>query len=350
MSPFLIIYLQGKNNVKLKFKKKIYVKQMKLISMKNILSFLILILLISCITKSDVEKEIEKIPVDIEILRFDKVFGTANVSELPELKRKYPSFFPKRYHDSIWIQKMQDTLQKQLYDEVIKIYPSDEKIKDNLEFLFQHIEYYFPQISTPLVVTATSDVDYRNKIILSDSLLIIGLDTYLGSDHFFYEGIPKYVSQNMKETQIVSDVSSVYAQKLVPRPRQRTFLSQMIYYGKILYLKELCITSASDSRNIGFTNDEFLWVKDNEVEIWRNFVENEFLFSTNTKLATRFINPAPFSKFYLEIDNDSPGMVGRYIGWKIVRSYMEHNSVTLQEMLTQNADEIFNKSKYKPKK
>lgn len=318
--------------------------------MKNILSILALTLLISCSTKSDVEKEIEKIPIDIEILRFDKVFGTAKVSDLAELKRNYSSFFPKQYHDSIWIQKMQDTLQKQLYAEVIKKYPSEEKLQDDLEYLFQHIKYYFPQISTPLVVTSTSDVDYRNKIILSDSLLIIGLDTYLGSGHFFYEGIPIYVSQNLKETQIVSDVSSIYAQKLVPRPRQRTFLSQMIYYGKTLYLKDLWMTSAPDSEKIGYTNEEFLWVEENEVEIWRNFVENEFLFNTNTKLVSRFISPAPFSKFYLEIDNDSPGMVGRYIGWEIVRSYMEHNSVTLQEMLTQNADEIFNKSKYKPKK
>ena len=64
----------------------------------------------------------------------------------------------------------------------------------------------------------------------------------------------------------------------------------------------------------------------------------------------RFINPAPFSKFYLEIDNDSPGMVGRYIGWQIVRSYMENNNSTIQKLLTLNAEELLNKSKYKPKK
>jgi len=318
--------------------------------MKVILSFFVLIFFISCSTKSDVEKEIEEVKVAIEILRFDKVFGTAKAEDLPELKKQYPSFFPKRYHDSIWIQKMQDTLQQQLYTEVIKKYPSEGKLQDDLEFLFQHIEYYFSQISTPKVVTTTSEVDYRNKALLSNDMLVIALDTYLGSNHFFYEGIPKYVTQNMKESQIISDVSSIYAQKLVPRPRERTFLSQMIYYGKILYLKDLWMTNSLDSQKIGYTKEEYVWAEDNESDIWRNFVENELLFSTNTKLASRFINPAPFSKFYLEIDNDSPGMVGRYIGWKIVRSYMEQNSVTLQEMLTQNADEIFNKSKYKPKK
>jgi uncharacterized protein YjaZ len=74
------------------------------------------------------------------------------------------------------------------------------------------------------------------------------------------------------------------------------------------------------------------------------------LYSQDPKLTTRFMTPAPFSKFYLEIDNDSPGRVGAWIGWQIVRSYMKNNNVTLPELLKTNSKEIFEKSKYKPKK
>ena len=74
------------------------------------------------------------------------------------------------------------------------------------------------------------------------------------------------------------------------------------------------------------------------------------LYSTDSKLANRFINPAPFSKFYLEIDNESPGRVGAWIGWQIVRSYMKNNEVSLKQLLVMDATEIFNNSKYKPKK
>ncbi len=85
--------------------------------------------------------------------------------------------------------------------------------------------------------------------------------------------------------------------------------------------------------------------------MWRHFIENEMLYSEDPKLNIRFIAPAPFSKFYLEIDNDSPGRVGAWIGWQIVRSYMKNNNnVTLPELLKTNAKEIFEKSKYKPKK
>jgi len=92
-------------------------------------------------------------------------------------------------------------------------------------------------------------------------------------------------------------------------------------------------------------------VQANEQAIWRNFIENEYLYSTDTKLASRFLDPAPFSKFGLElIDNESPGRVGRYVGWQIVRRFMEKNPVTIEQMLNLSGEEIFKKSTYKPKK
>jgi uncharacterized protein YjaZ len=74
------------------------------------------------------------------------------------------------------------------------------------------------------------------------------------------------------------------------------------------------------------------------------------LYDTDSKLPSRFITPAPFSKFYLEIDNDSPGRVGQWIGWQIVRSFMENNEISVQEMLKLDARELFERSRYKPKK
>jgi len=318
--------------------------------MKYYLYIITLLLLLGCSNTSKTEKEIENIPIDLKILRFDKVFGNAMVNDLPELKETYPSFFPKQYHDSIWIKKIQDTLQKQLYVEVEKAFPTNEELEHNLISLFQHIDYYFPAFKPPSVVTLTSDVDYKNKVIQADSLLIIALDTYLGSDHVFYEGIPNYISKNMEESQIAQDVANIYAERYISNPGDRSFLAILVYYGKLLYLKDLWLPSSSDSQKIGYSEEEYKWILENETEIWRYFIENEILYSTDQKLLNRFIYSAPFSKFYLEIDNESPGSIGKYIGWKIVRSYMDRNSISVQQLMIMEADEIFKKSKYKPKK
>lgn len=318
--------------------------------MRIFLFLIIIILFFGCAKDSKIEKDINAIPVDVEILRFDEIFGNSDIKDLPELKHNFPVFFPKQYHDSIWVMKMNDSLTKQLFVEVMKKYPNGDNLKVDLEDLFKHIKYYFPNFAIPRVITSNSDVDYRNKIFLADNTLVISLDNYLGKDHFFYEGIPNFIVENMIESQIISDVASVYSQIYTPKIQSRTFLAQMIYYGKILYLKDLWLTNVADEVKIGYSKEKLIWVNENETEIWRNYIENEYLFSTNPKLASRFINPAPFSKFYLEIDNDSPGMVGRYIGWQIVRSFMKNNDVSLDQLLTLGEEEIFKKSKYKPKK
>ncbi|AFL81343.1 protein involved in gliding motility GldB [Aequorivita sublithincola DSM 14238] len=319
-------------------------------TMKYWVLVILSVFLFSCNNESKVEKEIEKIPMDVEIIRFDKEFAHATLSDLPKLKAEFPAFFPKQYNDSIWVEKLTDTLQDQLEEEVLKLYSKDEVLNEVIVPLFQHIKYYFPNFETPLVIATTSDVDYRNKVILADNMLIIGLDNYLGADHHFYEGIDKYVSKEMKASQISPDIAETYARQYIKPPTKASFLGQIVYFGKELYLKDLWLPNISDAEKIGYTEEEYQWAEENEEYMWRYFVEKELLYSTDPKLGARFISPAPFSKFYLEIDNDSPGMLGRYLGWKIVRAYMENNDTDVQQLMVADAEEIFKNSKYKPKK
>ena len=64
----------------------------------------------------------------------------------------------------------------------------------------------------------------------------------------------------------------------------------------------------------------------------------------------RFLEDAPFSKFYISEDKNSPGRIGQWIGMQIVRSFMANNDVSLSDLLIKNEEEIFKKSKYKPRK
>ncbi|WP_298506132.1 gliding motility lipoprotein GldB [uncultured Maribacter sp.] len=308
----------------------------------------IISLFFGCKEENMTEKEIEKINVEVTISRFDREFASASPDDLPKLRKEYPYLFPAP--DSVWVKKMQDTLQIELMHEVGEQFQNFEKEKIQLEEFYKHVKYYFPKYKIPHVVTVTNDVDYNNRIILADSLLLIGLDNYLGAEHKFYGGIQKYISQGMDRNYLVSDVASTFANKAVPGPRDRTFLAQVIYYGKELYLKDKLLPNAADAIKIGYTEDEFNWAIANEEPIWRNFIEQEYLYSTDNTLAKRFLEPAPFSKFGLELDAESPGRLGRYIGWQIVNSFMQNTKLSLVQLMTVSAEEIFKKSNYKPKK
>jgi len=303
----------------------------------------------SCTKESEVEKEIAAIPVEIGIERFERIFADVTTENLADVKAKYPFFFPEKDHDSIWIQKTRDTLQLQINQEVEKVFSNFSKERGQLVSLLQHIKYYFPEVTTPRVITVTSNVDYQRKVILADNLLIISLDTYLGADHYFYAGIQAYLKNRFIRSQILPDVATMYAKQLVELPRDRTFLANLIYYGKEMYLKNLFLPNTLDSDKMAYSEEQFAWAEANEEEIWRYFVDRQLLYSTEADLLPRFLYPGPFSKFYLEeIDQESPDRIGQYIGWKIVTSYMKNNSVSLRQLLLTDAETIFNTSKYKP--
>ncbi len=308
-------------------------------------------LVFSCKEENKLENQIADIPVQVSLARFDIEFAKATPKDLPALKRKYPYLFPERFPDSIWVAKMGDTIQHELSEEVAMGFGDFETETEQLRGLFQHLRYYFPGMPLPKVVTMTSDVEYNNRVILTDSLLLIGLDNYLGKDHRFYQRIPRYVAKGLDKQFLVADVASAFAKAVNRYPRNRTFLSRMVYHGKELYLKEMLLPDFPEAAIIGYETDEMEWAAANEAQMWRYFIERELLYSTESGLDRRFLDPAPFSKFQLELDTESPGRLGRYIGWQIVRSFAKNRpEVPLTKLLVLPADELFKEANYKPKK
>ena len=309
----------------------------------------VLLLVLACDKRSKVEQEISEKPLNIKVERFDKAFFETAPQDLPALQAKYPYFFPAGNDNAIWQDKMQNPMWRELYEEVQKKFGNFQKEQTEITELVKHLQHYFPGTKTPKVITVISEMDYHNKVIYADTLVLISLEMYLGKAHRFYE-FPEYIKQNFEPNQLLPDLVSAFAFRKIPPPKEASFLSQMIYAGKELYLKDLLLPDYADADKIGYLPEQIVWCNENESYIWRYFVEKKMLYSTDQKLGTRFLNPAPFSKFYLEIDNESPGRVGAWIGWQIVRAYMKNNKVSIQDLLAADAKTIFEQSHYKPKK
>ncbi len=320
--------------------------------MKKILLLLTFtVLLFSCKDQTAAEKKIEEIPVSLKLSRFDKLFFETPPSDLGKLKLSYPEFFPQNVPDSVWTNKMTNPMWKQLYSEVQKKYSNFEPQKSEIEAVFKHAKFYFPNTRLPEIITVISEMDYTNKVIYTGDYLLIALELYLGKDHEFYKSeFPAYIRQNFEGSQIIPDVVTALSNNQIPEDQNKNLLSQMIFAGKELYIKDLLIPDYSDADKMGYTPEQIQWCQDNESYMWRFFIDESLLYDTDPKLGSRFINRAPFSKFYLEIDNESPGRVGAWLGWQIVRAYAENNKVDIKELLKTDAPTIFNNSKYKPRK
>lgn len=317
-------------------------------------SFSLLILLFASLTFVSCKEKTKKIkldiPMEVDLYRFDKAFAEAGPSDLEQLKSDFPMFFDPSLEDSFWYEKMKDTLQIELQTEVLKQFSDITPIKEDVKSVFQYAKHYFPQFEAPVVYTSTTDVAFETKVIYNPPFMVVGLDNYLGSDHHFYEGIQLFFTQNMNIERLPVDVALELAMHFIAPPTDRTFLSQILAYGKLLYFAEHFVPEASEQLIMGYTDEQWAWTEENEVDVWRYFIENETLYDTQASLRQQFIDEAPFSKFYLEIDHESPGRIGQYMGWKIIQAYMRNNDAKLQELALLDAETIFINSKYKPKK
>ena len=288
--------------------------------------------------------------VNVKIERFEDLFFNNSSEDLSLLKDEYSFLFPSQYNNQVWLDKQNDSLQREIFYQVKKRFNDFSKQKKEIESFYFNYKKLDSNYVIPRIITLTTDVDFRKNIILTDSLLLLGLDNYLGTDHYFYDSFPKYISSNFEIDYLIIDIAYSYAFNYTNKFRisNYTFIDKLIYEGKLLYFMKMMLPNYSDNQLLKYSDNQFLWAQNNEKEIWINFIENEYLFSSDSQLESRFLNLAPFSKFYLSIDNDSPSMIGKYIGFQIVNAFMQNYNFSINELMELESMYIYNNSKYKP--
>lgn len=314
-----------------------------------LMTAIVLFLTISCKTEKANEVDVSAVDITISVNRFEKKFYEADETTLPIIKNEFPYLFPEQ-NDSIWLNKIKDKEEQELYGMSQKVFGDFESEKAQITDLFKHVKYEHSNFEAPKIITLITNLDYQNKVVYADSLLFVSLDMYLGKNSEVYQDFPVYLSQNFDKSQLIVDIASAISDRYFVAEKGRQFIDLVVGAGKKMYMIDRYLPSVSDAKKIGYSNAENDWAMANESQIWKYFIENKLLYSTDSKLFDRFMAEAPFSKFYIDIDKESPGRIGVWLGWQIVKSYMENNEVTLQQLLQTDAEEIFNKSKYKPKK
>jgi gliding motility-associated lipoprotein GldB len=321
---------------------------------KFVMFFALALALVSCEEKTREEKKIAKIDIpEVKIERLDREYFAVKTADFPKLKERYKDFFPEGMSNAEWLAKRDQPFLKELQAEVQRVYPDLDTIETNLQELFRHITFYYPKFKVPRVVSLVND-DKLPKAFYTPNMVVIPLSIYLGRNSKYYvNDFPAYECQMYDPTQILPDIVTSFADDKIEKPgaTDKTLLAFMVYYGKLYYLMDRLIPEVPDYDKIGYTKLQYQWAQENESVMWSTILQDKLLYNTDPETPRHFINPAPFTRFGLDIDTDSPGRLGRWIGWQIVRSYMENNKdVTLQQLLATDAKTIFEKSKYKPNK
>jgi len=245
-----------------------------------------------------------------------------------------------------------DPFNRELFDKSRELYPNLDFLEDGLTKTFGNIKTVYPEFKVPQVYTYISGLLYEFPVQYIDTVIVIGIDMFLGWNFEQYRAValPVYLTRRMEPRNIIPECSRQIAFSLLPEGLPtKTLLDQMILHGKVLYAMDLFLPETPDSLKIGYTKNQIKWCFDNESELWRLFIDQEMLFRGDVQLNNRFIQDGPFTA---GLPDGSPAMLGRWVGWQIVRNYMKKNQgTTLQQLFkSDDSQQILSHSGYKPKK
>ena len=294
---------------------------------------------------------------EISIERLDReLFELNSVSEILAFLQKYPGMTqeflgsPLYPSDSILAQELYKRIKNPyldtLYQDTQEYFGELEDLTDQLESAFSRINHYYPGFKAPRVQAMVTGFG-SSEMYVSDSLIVVGLDFYLGPEgRYTPPDIPGYILERYQEEYIVPAIMLLYADKYISEDREdNTMLADMIYYGKKYEFAKNMLPCVSDSLIVWYSGEKLTNVEENRDVLWMYFLSNELLYETNHLQKQKFMDERPFIP---EIGDQCPGRIGAWIGWDILKSYKEeYPDRDMQAILGQpNAQAIFTASKY----
>lgn len=329
---------------------------MKFSNVRLVFVYVLVLFLFSACTTNKFKVDVSEIP-EPKVLIHD--YGKALFSldrdslgqELQKIQKEFALFLgTEPLVDEQVIQLgfyVNDSFLNDLYSAYQTTFSSLEPLQNNLAKAFQHLLYYYPKTKLPEVYTYISGV--QDPVIYQDNILVLGLDNYLGADCEIYArmGTPRYKIRTMTPDYVLRDVFSAMSLEKIPAPAaDGSILEYMLFEAKKLYFVKSMVPEMNENILLSFTEEQMHWYTEKEKALWEYYIENELLYKSDYESMKKFINDAPFTSV---LGNDSPPRTGVWLGYQILLDYAKNNKVSLNEILSNtNAQEILNKSKYKP--
>lgn len=319
--------------------------------------------------------DVSNINATVNLLRFEQDFfsmDTLHLNEsLNQLSQKYPVFLGDFMGNILGLRQTDSSLMavKSFIDTYQPIYQTTQKTfanfipyKKEIEQGLRFTKYYFPNYKLPKnIITFIGPMDalfsgstasYGDAMTLEGPA--IGLQLHLGKDNTAYQTgmengmIYGYQVRRFEPATIPVNVIKNVVDDLFPyNAGSRPLIEQMIEKGKRLYVLDELMPNTEDSLKIGYSQNQLTICNEHEADIWNFFVKNNLVFSIEPSVNKEYIEDGPKTQV---LGEGVPGYLGLFVGWQIVKSWMEKNNTTsLGQLMQKDAKGLFNEAGYKPR-
>lgn len=314
--------------------------------------FIGLSFLLSCQNSETIDTS--NISVKVDIQRFDEAMMQLKTKEqIKDFLLKNTKFVNQFYQttpdDTALINRLflihnnPDT--QAFYEDTKKSFGNLADLSKQLETAFKHIKFYYPDFKEPKIITSFTALDL--ELMVSDDMIVIPLETFLGPKARYRPQYPFYLLQRFDKPYIVPSILTILSKKYnAIDQNDRSLLGDMVYYGKSYEFTRAMLPDVADSLVIAYADSNMTKTWNSQDLVWGYFLDNKLLYETNDRIKDKYLSDRPKVQ---EIGNDCPGRIAQWLGWRIVSRYRTENpSISLIDLMKNpNARDIFEKSKYK---
>jgi hypothetical protein len=325
--------------------------------------FLVFCALFSCTPDGRKAPDVSGISVNVPVERLeDEMMACRSEADVRAFLARHPGFRQSFLGaDSVGIEALTGQVYqlvtnaaiRNLYNETRRAFGDFSAVRAGFTDAFRHIKYYYPDFKVPKIQTAISGLGSLSKgqdLLVSDSLIVISLDFYLGPQASYVPDVPQYVLRRYRQEFIVPSVVLLLSQRYNRTPpNDQSLLTEMVYYGKAFEFARDVQPGLPDSlATVIFSGQQLAQTEENREVVWAHFVQEKLLYETSHFKKIKYIGERPYTA---EIGAKCPGAIGRWLGWEIVKKYRrEHPDVSLPELMGDaRTQRIFEESRYKGK-
>lgn len=294
------------------------------------------------------------IKLDLNIERFDStLMAVKSKQEMAALLVKNPEYCKALYRtfpdDTAFVSHVYyictHPATRALYDETKASFGNLNELKTELESAFKNIKLHYPNFKAPKVISTFTGLE--SDMYVSDSLIIISLEHFIGPKATYRPQQPNYILQRYTKNDIVPSVIKFLANSYNKNNiKDETFLADMMYFGKSLEFTKTMLPNTPDSLIVGYKEQEMYDTHEAQDLIWAHVIDKGLLYNQNTLIKEKYFGESPA---VTEIGPKCPGRIGQWLGWQIIKKYRKENpKVDIVSLMAETrAEELLKLSQYR---
>lgn len=317
---------------------------------KGIGAICLLLMVFAC-KNNPLQVDSSHIKVSIPYYNMDSVFVHAQGDELQKWNAKFKKEISEayQYELGVGLRLMEDDdssilanislfaadsfmmkFEKRIREKFPNLIEQHKSIEDG----FRNLKFHFPDVKLPHAIVFANSV-FQSSAFSTQNELVIGIERYLGKDDDLIQQLPPdvfyaWIKNGFEPRYLERDALNSWILTHLVIMQEGNLAENMINWGKALYFTEAAYPNAASDIIIRYTPEQLKWAEENEASFWKYLVKEKMLFRTDEDESINMLAPGPFTP---GLPEKGPDRLGQFLGWKMVRNYMQENDITLKELL-----------------